>query len=52
MVWQLLEMLSAGETTDEILQAFPALTKNHIRAALSYAAQALAGDRLVRISLR
>lgn len=37
MVWQILEMLSAGDTERDILAAFPSLNKNHIKAALKYA---------------
>lgn len=37
MVWQILEMLSAGDTDKDILEAFPSLNKNHIKAALKYA---------------
>ena len=33
-----LERLGAGETTEEILAAYPQLTKGHITAALQYAA--------------
>ncbi len=38
MVWQVLEMLSAGETIKGIRKAFPPLTSKHIQAALEYAA--------------
>jgi len=37
MVWQVLEMLEEGASTEEILEAFPALTAEHITAALNYA---------------
>lgn len=37
MVWQVLDMLKAGEEEKDITQAFPALTKKHIKAALDYA---------------
>ncbi len=37
MVWQILEMLSAGDTERDILEAFPSLNKDHIKAALKYA---------------
>lgn len=37
MVWQVLEMLSAGASTKEIIEAFPSLTGKHIKAALDYA---------------
>lgn len=37
MLWQVLEMLAAGETEKSIINAFPSLTKEHIKAALEYA---------------
>lgn len=37
MVWQVLEMLAIGETEETILEAFPSLTKDQIKAALDYA---------------
>ncbi|HKY30768.1 MAG TPA: DUF433 domain-containing protein [Pyrinomonadaceae bacterium] len=37
----ILEKLAAGETTEQILDAHPQLTKESISAALVYAAQAL-----------
>lgn len=39
MVWQVLDMLEAGASIKEILEAFPTLTKAHIQAAFSYAAR-------------
>ncbi len=45
MVWQILEMLSAGEKAGEITQDFPSLTQAHIQAALEYAAQVTGGER-------
>ena len=47
MIWQVLEMLEAGESFDDIVEAFPSLTKEHIKAALHYAAERLAGERFV-----
>lgn len=38
MVWQILDMLTAGQTTNDIIDAFPDLTPEHITAALDYAA--------------
>ncbi len=49
MLWQVLEMLEGGATFDDILEAFPSLTKEHIKAALHYAAERLAGERFVGI---
>ncbi|MCL4353048.1 DUF433 domain-containing protein [Patescibacteria group bacterium] len=37
MVWQVLEMLAAGETENGIIKAFPSLSKKHLKAALDYA---------------
>ncbi len=37
MVWQVLEMLAAGETQENISKVFPSLEKEHIKAALDYA---------------
>ena len=37
MVWQVLELLAAGEKPREILKDFPSLRKEHIQAALEYA---------------
>jgi len=47
MAWQVLEMLEAGQTVEEILESYPSLTRDHIKAALRLAAQRLAGERLV-----
>jgi uncharacterized protein (DUF433 family) len=37
MVWQILDMLTSGQTSNEIIEAFPSLTQEHITAALNYA---------------
>ena len=37
MVWQILEMLENGDTTKDIIEAFPSLKPQHIKAALNYA---------------
>lgn len=37
MVWQILEMLSAGEKPQEIIKEFPSITIKHIQSALDYA---------------
>ena len=37
MIWQILEMLAAGETTETIREGYPSLTVNPIHAALEYA---------------
>jgi uncharacterized protein (DUF433 family) len=39
-----LEKLAAGETIDQLLDAHPRLTREAIRAALAFAAEALRAD--------
>lgn len=46
MVWQVLEMLEAGETVEEILEDYPSLTREHIKAALHFAAEKVGGERV------
>ena len=41
MVYLVLEMLEEGASADEIRQAYPDLTPDHIKAALHYAAKVL-----------
>ena len=48
-VYLVLEKLGAGETAEEILAAYPQLTKEHIAATLQYAA-ILANDEIVLAS--
>lgn len=40
----ILEKLAAGETIEQILEAHPRLTREAIRAAIGFAAQALRAD--------
>lgn len=49
MVHLVLEMLAAGETTDEILQDYPSLTRPHVQAALMYAAKAVEMGKLAAL---
>lgn len=39
MVYLVLEMLKAGVSIKEILEAYPSLTEEHIKAALEFAAK-------------
>jgi uncharacterized protein (DUF433 family) len=48
-VYLVLEKLGAGETTEQILAAYPQLTREHITAALQYAAS-LASNEIVLTS--
>ena len=41
MVYLVLEQLETGESVDQILQAYPSLTPEHIQAALHLAAETL-----------
>ena len=40
----ILEKLAAGETVEDLLEAHPRLTREAIRAALAFAAEALRAD--------
>ena len=51
MVWQVLEMLKAGAPIEEIIEAFPSLTKEHIQAALQYAADLTRGKENVIVNI-
>lgn len=37
MVYIILEMIESGSSIKEIIEAYPSLTKEHIKAALDYA---------------
>lgn len=50
MVWQILEMLSAGETIKEILENYPSLNRNHIKGALEFAAERAGREKYVSFS--
>ena len=39
MVYLVLEMLEDGASIEEIIEAYPSLTKKHIKAALDFAAK-------------
>lgn len=39
MVYLVLEMLEQGATYDEIIEGYPSLTEEHIKAALDFAAK-------------
>ncbi len=51
MVWQVLEMLEGGISIKEILEAFPSLTKEHIKASLQYAANLTKGKENVIVNI-
>ena len=47
MAASVLELLEAGQSFDEILSAYPGLTREHIQAALHLASQLLDSDQFV-----
>lgn len=51
MVWQVLEMLEAGVPVKEIIEGYPSLTKEHVKAALHYAANLTKGRDNVTVSV-
>ncbi len=51
MVWQVLEMIEAGMTPGQIIDDFPSISKEHIRAALRYAAALTKGRENVIASV-
>ena len=51
MVWQVLEMLEAECSTEDIPHAFPSLTPDHVKAALHYAADLTRGEGYVLLKV-
>ena len=51
MVWQVLDMLGAGVPFEEILEAFPSLSREHIIAALKYSADIARGKENVIVNI-
>ena len=51
MVWQVLEMLEAGVSVKEVLADFPSLTKEHVKAALHYAADLTRGRDIASVNV-
>ncbi|MAG02863.1 antitoxin [Candidatus Pacearchaeota archaeon] len=49
MIHSILEMLEAGSSINDILEAYPSLNKEHIKAALHYAAERISGERFVDV---
>ncbi|MCS3918699.1 uncharacterized protein (DUF433 family) [Candidatus Fervidibacter sacchari] len=50
MVWVILSCLANGDSIDDVLKAYPNLTREDIYAALAYAAE-LARERIVPVSV-
>lgn len=49
MVWQVLEMMEHGESMDAIIDEFPSLTHESIKAALHYVSDLTRGKNNVTI---
>ena len=47
----IVDNLAAGATDDEILESYPSLTKDDVKAALAYAAE-MARERYVEIPIK
>ena len=50
-VEMILESLAAGETIENLLDSYPRLTREAIRAALSFAADVLKGEKIYPIAV-
>lgn len=50
MVWQILELLESGESTDAVYDAFPTLPSGAVEAALRYAAEKAKNERYIPFS--
>lgn len=45
MVWQILELLETGETTEGVYKAYPTLPAGSVEAALHYAAEKIKSEQ-------
>lgn len=50
-VEQVLEILSASDSIDDVLVAYPHLTKEQVHAALAFAAQSIRGDEIYAVAI-
>lgn len=50
-VEMVLESLSAGESVEDLIDAYPRLSKDAILAALSFAAEALKGEKIYPLAV-
>lgn len=50
MVWLILEFMANGDSIDEVLAAYPDLTREDVLACLSYASKA-ARERIVPVEI-
>jgi len=50
MVWLIVECLANGDTIEDILKAYPSLTREDVLAALSYAAE-MTRERVIPVKV-
>jgi len=50
MVWEVLDMLKAGESVESIIRSFPSLNKEMIEEALDYAVKVLKAEEYVTLT--
>jgi uncharacterized protein (DUF433 family) len=48
MVWLIVECLANGDTVEDVLKAYPSLTREDVLAALAYAAE-MTKERIIPI---
>ena len=50
LVSDVVELVAAGESLEEILESYPGITKEMMREALEHAAKAIRGEHFVKFS--
>ena len=50
LVSDIVELVAAGEPIEDILENYPSITREHISAALEYAAKLVSGERYAKFS--
>ena len=50
LVSDIVELVAAGEPIEDILEGYPSINREHISAALKYAAKLVSGDQYVKFS--
>ena len=50
MVWLVVQYLANGDSVEEVLAAYPSLTKEDVQACLSYAAE-MARERVLPVEV-
>lgn len=50
MIWIIVDYLANGDSVDEVLDAFPSLTREDVHAALAYAAE-MTRERVIPVEV-